>query len=87
MPLLAWTLLNTLAAARAFPTISSAPALWFFLLTEFSMPPAQNSVVMFQVVDRPEGATRMARTLLLSYGIAAVPLSILFAVYKTLTGL
>ena len=87
MPLLAWTLLKTLAAARAFPTISSAPALWFFLLTEFSMPPAQNSVVMFQVVDRPEGATRMARTLLLTYGIAAVPLSILFAVYKTLTGL
>ena len=49
MPLLAVALLRALSAARVLPSATAAPALWFFLLTEFSMPPAQNSVVMFQV--------------------------------------
>ena len=49
MPLLSITLLRSLEAAKLFPAVSAAPVLWFFLLTEFAMPPAQNSVLIFQV--------------------------------------
>lgn len=51
------------------------------------MPPAQNSVVMFQLRDDPEAAARQARTLLAIYAAAVVPLAALFNVYLSACGL
>jgi predicted permease len=78
MPLIGAGALQLLAAANLLPSPAAQPVLWFFLLTQFSMPPAQNSVVMLQVAGKPEGATRMARTLFLVYAFSTVPLALLF---------
>ena len=51
------------------------------------MPPAQNTVVMFQLRDDRAAAARQARTLLLVYAAAAVPLTALFDAYLGLCGL
>ena len=78
MPLIGAGALQLLAAANLLLSPAAQPVLWFFLLTQFSMPPAQNSVVMLQVAGKPEGATRMARTLFLVYAFSTVPLALLF---------
>uniref|UniRef100_A0A7S2AA18 Uncharacterized protein n=1 Tax=Trieres chinensis TaxID=1514140 RepID=A0A7S2AA18_TRICV len=49
------------------------PFLWFALLLEASMPPAQNQVVMLQVADRAEAAGEMAKFLFLTYASSMVP--------------
>ena len=51
------------------------------------MPPAQNTVVMFQLRDDPTAAKRQARTLLAVYAAAVVPLAFLFNAYLTACGL
>ena len=61
--------------------------MWFFLLTQFAMPPAQNTVVMFQLRDNPKAAKRQATTLLAVYAAAVVPLAFLFNAYLTACGL
>ena len=45
------------------------------------MPPAQNTVVMFQLRDNPKAAKRQARTLLVVYAAAVAPLAFLFNAY------
>ena len=42
------------------------------------MPPAQNTVVMFQLRDDPRAAKRQARTLLVVYAAAVAPRASLF---------
>ena len=64
-----------------------SPLCWFFLLTQFAMPPAQNTVVMFQLRDDPRAAKRQATTLLAVYAAAVVPLAFLFNAYLTACGL
>ncbi|KAJ1457430.1 hypothetical protein M885DRAFT_562775 [Pelagophyceae sp. CCMP2097] len=71
--------LSGLAALGAFPTIEAAPVLWFFLLTQFSMPTAQNSVIMVQVAGK--SANRMAKTIFLLYAAATVPITALLSIY------
>ena len=51
------------------------------------MPPAQNTVVMFQLRDNPRAAKRQARTLLVVYAAAVAPLAFLFNAYLTACGL
>ena len=51
------------------------------------MPPAQNTVVMFQLRDDPRAAKRQARTLLVVYAAAVAPLVFLFDAYLRCTGL
>ena len=53
----------------------------------FAMPPAQNTVVMFQLRDDPRAAKRQARTLLVVYAAAVAPLAFLFNAYLTACGL
>ena len=53
----------------------------------FAMPPAQNTVVMFQLRDDPKAAKRQATTLLAVYAAAVVPLAFLFNAYLTACGL
>ena len=57
------------------------------MLTQFAMPPAQNTVVMFQLRDDPRAAKRQATTLLAVYAAAVVPLAFLFNAYLTACGL
>ena len=80
-------MLVSLSKLRCFPTPTANPLLWFFMLTQFSMPPAQNTVVQFQLRDMPDAAARQARTLLTIYSVAAIPLTLLFNVYLRATGL
>jgi len=87
MPLVGFGVLRGLASAGVFPHPTAAPTLWFFLLTQFSMPPAQNSVIMLQVLGKKDAAARMAKNLLLSYAIATVPLTFLFSIFMAVTGL
>ena len=42
---------------------------------------------MLQVMGKQPAATRLSRTLFLTYAISAVPLTILFSVYMTMTSL
>ena len=51
------------------------------------MPPAQNTVVMYQLRDAPRLAAKQAKALLVIYAAAAVPLSFLFQLYLTYCGL
>lgn len=87
LPAIGSSILYGLASVRLFPTPLQQPLLWFFLLTQFSMPPAQNTVVMLQLRDNTDGAARMAKTLLTVYSIAALPLTVLFNVYLRVCGL
>ena len=57
------------------------------MLTQFAMPPAQNTVVMFQLRDDPKAAKRQARTLLVVYAAAVAPLAFLFDAYLRTCGL
>jgi len=87
MPIIGAAALHFLAAINLLPSPAAQPVLWFFLLTQFSMPPAQNSVVMLQVAGLPEGATRMARILLIVYAISTVPLTFLLQAHIKTCGL
>ena len=87
LPAVGFSALSALRVAGLFPPVSAAPVLWMFLLTQFAMPPAQNTVVMYQLRDRPRDAAKQAKALLLVYGVAAVPLSILFQIYLAYCGL
>ena len=51
------------------------------------MPPAQNTVVMFQLRDDPRAAKRQATTLLAVYAAAVAPLAFLFDAYLRTCGL
>ena len=73
--------------SHRFPAPRASPLVWFFLLTQFAMPPAQNTVVMFQLRDDPKAAKRQATTLLAVYAAAVVPLAFLFNAYLTACGL
>lgn len=64
LPALGAGALFGLASVGLMPAPRAAPLAWFFLLTQFAMPPAQNTVVMFQLRDNPKAAKRQARTLL-----------------------
>uniref|UniRef100_A0A7S4W0L2 Auxin efflux carrier n=1 Tax=Ditylum brightwellii TaxID=49249 RepID=A0A7S4W0L2_9STRA len=49
------------------------PMLWFILILEATMPPAQNSVTMLQVADRGEDAALMAMFLFSVYATSMIP--------------
>jgi len=87
IPALGFASLAGLEAAGLFPSAKARPLLWFFLLTQFAMPPAQNTVVMYQLRDAPRLAAKQAKALLVIYAVAAVPLSFLFQLYLTYCGL
>ena len=87
LPALGAGALFGLAKVGLFPAPRASPLVWFFLLTQFAMPPAQNTVVMFQLRDDPKAAKRQATTLLAVYAAAVVPLAFLFNAYLTACGL
>eukprot|EP00629_Pelagomonadales_sp_RCC1024_P011749 CAMPEP_0119269696 /NCGR_PEP_ID=MMETSP1329-20130426/6999_1 /TAXON_ID=114041 /ORGANISM="Genus nov. species nov., Strain RCC1024" /LENGTH=393 /DNA_ID=CAMNT_0007269697 /DNA_START=127 /DNA_END=1305 /DNA_ORIENTATION=- len=78
LPALGAGALAGLASVGLFPKPRASPLTWFFLLTQFAMPPAQNTVVMYQLRNDPVAATRQAKTLLALYAASVVPLALLF---------
>lgn len=87
LPALGAGALFGLASVGLMPAPRAAPLAWFFLLTQFAMPPAQNTVVMFQLRDDPKAAKRQARTLLVVYAAAVVPIALLFNAYLSFCAL
>ena len=59
----------------------------FTLLMEGCMPPAQNSVIMYQLDGLPERAGKMAKTLALIYSMAVVPVTLLLSACLALSGI
>ena len=51
------------------------------------MPPAQNSVIMYQLDGLPERAGKMAKTLALIYSMAVVPVTLLLSACLALSGI
>ena len=56
------------------------PVIWFVLLLQSCMPPAQNSVLMLQVADKPEEANRMAQFLFGMYATSMLPVIIIVGI-------
>ena len=67
-------LLSAMARIGMIESSSNNPMLWFVMLLESCMPPAQNSVLMLQVANRGAEAARMAKFLFWLYGTAVLPL-------------
>lgn len=59
----------------------------FTLLMEGCMPPAQNSVIMYQLDGLPERAGKMAKTLALIYSMAVAPVTLLLSACLALSGI
>lgn len=76
-PLLMLGLLRGMAKVGMIQAASLDPMLWFVLLLQSSMPPAQNSVLMLQVADKGDEASRMARFLFSLYATAMLPVVII----------
>ena len=64
--------------------VDDNPMLWFVLILEATMPPAQNSVTMLQVADRGDDAASMAMFLFSVYLTSMIPVVIVltFALQK-----
>ena len=56
------------------------PMLWFVLILESCMPPAQNSVLMLQVANKAHEATQMARFLFLTYATSMIPIVLVVSI-------
>jgi predicted permease len=76
-PLLMLGLLRGMAKVGMVRAASLDPMLWFILLLQSSMPPAQNSVLMLQVAEKGDEASRMARFLFSLYATAMLPVVII----------
>ncbi|KAL7580293.1 hypothetical protein ACA910_013023 [Epithemia clementina (nom. ined.)] len=59
----------------------------FVILMEGCMPPAQNSVIMLQLVGLTGAASSMAQTLTILYGLAIVPVTLLLSGCLSISGI
>lgn len=73
-PLVMLGLLYSMAKLGIIGSANTEPMLWFVVILESIMPPAQNSVVLLQVADRSEEASQMAKFLFSIYATAMIPL-------------
>jgi predicted permease len=76
-PMLMLTLLKGMSTIGMVGKSKSDPILWFVLLLQSCMPPAQNSVLMLQVADKGAEASRMAKFLFSSYATAMLPVVVI----------
>jgi len=72
-PLLMMTMLRFIFRLGVIESIDVDPMLWFILMLEASMPPAQNSVVMLHAGDKPAEAAQLASFLFKVYFAAMIP--------------
>ncbi|KAJ1639233.1 hypothetical protein T492DRAFT_938337 [Pavlovales sp. CCMP2436] len=80
-PAIAWSLIIALRKAGFFPPVAVDPVLTFVVLLQAAMPPAQNSVIMLQVVGDKLGAKKLSRMLFMLYLLAVVPMSFLVSFF------
>jgi predicted permease len=80
-PAIAWTLILALRRLGLFPSVAVDPVLYFIVLLQSAMPPAQNSVIMLQVDGDKSGARTMSRMLFVLYLLAVVPMSVLVSFF------
>jgi len=79
-PLLMVGLLRLLLRLGFIDSIGADPMLWFILILEASMPPAQNSVLMLHAEDKSIEAARLAKFLFSVYFAAMIPVVIITTV-------
>jgi len=72
-PLLMVMLLQVSFRLGLITSIDSNPMLWFILILEASMPPAQNSVLMLHAENKSVEATQLAKFLFRVYFAAMIP--------------
>jgi predicted permease len=76
-PMLMLALLKGMSKIGMIGKSKADPMLWFVLLLESCMPPAQNTVLMLQVADKGAEASRMAKFLFSSYATAMLPVVVI----------
>lgn len=83
-PSLMYGLLQLAEQIGAIGGVNDNPMLWFVLILEAAMPPAQNSVTMLQVADRGDDAASLAMFLFSVYLTSMIPVVIVltFALEK-----
>ena len=83
-PALMYGLLHLAERMGAIGGVDVNPMLWFVLILEATMPPAQNSVTMLQVADRGDDGASMAMFLFSVYLTSMIPVVIVltFALQK-----
>jgi predicted permease len=79
-PMLMLTLLKGMSTIGMVGKSKADPILWFVLLLQSCMPPAQNSVLMLQVADKGAEASRMAKFLFSSYATAMLPVVVIVTI-------
>jgi predicted permease len=75
--------LGLLGAANS----QSRAILSFVILMEGCMPPAQNSVILLQLVGLTQAASSMAKTLTVLYGMAVLPVALLLSASLSISGI
>jgi predicted permease len=76
-PTLMMIMLKAMTRIGMIESSQTDPMLWFVMLLESCMPPAQNSVLMLQVADRGAEANRMAKFLFSIYTTAMLPVIVI----------
>ena len=61
--------------------------LWFVMVLQACMPPAQNLVLMLNVADKPEKAGQMAKFLFAIYATSMVPIIVILTMALSRFGL
>jgi hypothetical protein len=80
-PALALTTVKLLKVANLLPADNARTlaVVTFTLLMEGCMPPAQNSVIMLNLAQEKERASKMAKLLTVMYALSAVPVTLLLS--------
>ena len=68
-------------------TISDHSMIWFILMLQSCMPPAQNSVLMLQVAEKTKEATTLAKFLFSIYTLAMIPIILISTILLEQCGL
>ncbi|KAA8491501.1 Protein PIN-LIKES 1 [Porphyridium purpureum] len=77
---------GSLIATRRVLGATLRPILQFTILLESVMPAAQNTVLMLQLENKPEAASRVATLLLYIYILAVIPISLGISHFLMMTG-
>lgn len=79
-PIVMLSLLKLMSHLGLLDSSEQNPMLWFVLILESCMPPAQNSVLMLQVANKAHEATQMARFLFLTYATSMIPIVLVVSI-------
>ena len=83
-------MLGLLRLAEKYALVESSstnPMLWFVMVLQACMPPAQNLVLMLNVADKPEKAGQMAKFLFAIYATSMVPIIVILTMALSRFGL